>query len=681
MTASGTGRPGPARLGLLGVVVVALFAALVARLYYLQVLSAPQFEVRAVENQIDEVRIEAPRGRILDRDGRVLAESRMVGEVALDRQVVRRMDPADQDVLFSRLGVVVGMTGEDVRRRWEDPRTHPQAPAVVAADASESTLTYLRERREEFPGVLAHEVPRRVYPYGSLAAHVVGYLGEVPDTELAGADADPGDDAEGGEADRGAYAPGDLYGRAGIEQVFESDLRGVPGSQLLEVDRRSNVVRVLEPIAAERGDDVHLAIDLDVQRTAEQALAQGLLRARELRSRDTGRHFPAPAGAVVVADVRTGELLASASFPNFDPNEFIGGISASFWAQLSAPGAAAPLTNRAVQGRYAPGSTFKLVTAMAGLDAGMIGVSSVFVDNGTYELDPCGGEKCEWSNAADAVYGPITVTEAIQYSSDVYFFDLGARLQRLPDQRDEAIQRTAELFGVGSGTGVQLPFERVGTVPTAESKAALHEAEPEAFPFGRWFVGDNMNLAVGQGQLVMTPLELANVYATFANGGTLHQFNAVRSVTTADGEVVRELGPRVKRQVEIDDDVRDALMAGLVGVTQGFQGTAVAAFTGLAAPWEVAGKTGTAQEFGISAVTKVKKEDTALFVGFAPADDPRWVAAVVLEEGGFGGSSAAPVARAVFEELAAQETSDRSSATGPEVAGTGQPGAVEVSSR
>jgi penicillin-binding protein 2 len=635
--------PGPARLSVLGVVAVSLVAALVARLYFLQVLASPEFEVRAAQNQIEEVRLDPVRGRILDRYGRVIADNQLVGQVALDRQTVRRLSSGEQDALFARLGKVLDMTGPEVREAWEDPRNHPQLPPVVQSEVDESTLTYLRERQGSFPGVLAREVNVRVYPYGSLASHVVGYVGEILQTEL---DARPGE----------GYEPGDDFGRAGVEKTFEAELRGEPGSQGLEVDRVGNVVRLLDPVEPQRGADVELTLDLDLQRIAETSLAQGLLRARQVGSEDTGYNYPAPGGSVVVLDATNGEVLASASFPDFDPNDFVGGISTSLWRQLSDPLAAAPLNNRAVQGRYAPGSTFKLITALAGLRAHVIDLGTRFNDTGRYVLQNCEGEKCEWTNANDAVYGAVNVTEAITVSSDLYFFDLGARIwQDLDKPHDEVIQQTAALYGIGGGTGIQIPFEQHGRVPTEELKKTLHDESPGAFPFADWFTGDNMNLAVGQGLLVVTPMELANAYATFANGGTLHQLNIARSITAADGEVLRTFEPRVRRDVDLDPVVWQNLLGGLVGVTTNYRGTAVNAFAGLDAPWTVAGKTGTAQEFGISEITGRKKEDTALFVGFAPALDPKWVVAVVMEESGFGGTQAAPVARNIFEQLARLE--------------------------
>ena len=631
------------RLAVLGVVIVALFAALFARLYYLQVLVSPDFVVQAEQNQIREVRLDPVRGRILDRNGVVLADNVLVGQVALDRDVMRSLDTNDQLLeMVERLGPVIGMTAQEILDEYYDLNNNQLLPVVLVEGVDEPLLTFLKERQNEFPGVIARQVQRRVYPLGPVASHVVGYVGEIPQNELERL------------ADRG-YEPGDAFGKAGVEQIFETDLRGQNGLERFEVDRRSRVVarEVVEQATA--GSDIMLTIDTRVQRVAEQALETGLLNAR----RDEGEFNatrPAPAGSVVVLDVTDGSVVAMASYPYFDPNEFVGGISTDLWERLIRPSSYAPLTNRAIQGLYAPGSTFKPFTAIAGLEAGVIDLGTPIYDPGFYNLDPCEGEKCQWTNAGEVEYGWVDLNRSLVVSSDVYYYSMGADIQvELPDGEDEVIQDVARRFGFGSQTNIQLPFERGGQVPDEELKRELFEAE--VFEFGTWFVGDTINLAIGQGELLVTPLQLANAYATLATRGERQQPNVVAEVIErTEGEVVRALSERSLGPFEMatpnPEATWETLAGGLIGAVRSGQGTAVEAFTGFPLDsFAVAGKTGTAQRFGRNPVTEARLEDTALFVGYAPAFDPQYVVVAVLEEAGFGGRAAAPVAREVLDAL------------------------------
>jgi penicillin-binding protein 2 len=302
------------------------------------------------------------------------------------------------------------------------------------------------------------------------------------------------------------------------------------------------------------------------------------------------------------------------------------------------------LLNRAIQGEYAPGSTFKLITAYAGLSSGVITPEYVWHDEGTYRVPNCRGESCGFNNAGRRAYGNVDLREALTVSSDTYFYDIGARMWFAREQLGDPIQDTAELFGLGADTGVPLPNERSGRVMTPEEYAARHEDNPTAFPDGVWQAGDNVNIAIGQGEMLVTPLQLANAYATLANGGTLHSPNIALEVRRAGSEeVVRRYEPRVLRQIPIDPAWRQALVDGFVGVTQAEGGTASGTFSGFP-NWLVAGKTGTAEVSG--------KADTAVFAAFAPSVDSQYAVAAFLEESGFGGVAAAPLVRRILEPLA-----------------------------
>ena len=329
------------------------------------------------------------------------------------------------------------------------------------------------------------------------------------------------------------YTLEDQLGKDGVEKIFEKDLRGTPGSLTLEVDSRGRVLRELSRTDAIPGRDVQLTIDLGVQALAEDALTQALLTARTHTPKDNPNHFAAPAGSVVVLDPTNGEIVALASYPTFDPREFVGGIDPDRYKALLDPANNYPLTNRAIAGQYAPGSTFKVITATAGLAAGVISSGTRFLDSGRYTVPDCKGEKCTFSNAGGEQNGWVTMPTALAASSDVYFYSIGADLWRFRDRYNLAIQDTATAYGFGAQTGIPLPGEQEGRVPTPEQKQAAHDENPAAFPFGQWFTGDNVNLSVGQGEMLSTPLQLANAYAAFSNGGTVfspeHRHKGARS--------------------------------------------------------------------------------------------------------------------------------------------------------
>lgn len=337
------------RMAIIGVVALSLFGALFARLWFLQVLSSPEYRLAARANAVRVVRDPALRGRILDREGRVLVENRALSVVLVDRAA---LDPAQRAAVVARLGPVLGVDEAELDRRLEDRRSSPYAPIIVAEGVPEATLIRLRERAEDFPGVIADRVPVRTYPNGPLAAHLLGYVGEINDDELA--------------SRKDGYAVGDDIGKAGVERVYDAELRGVAGHTRVEVDSKGRPVAVIDREPPVPGSDVVLSLDLDVQRVAEQALAQGLEAARGRSFGDTDHPLVADAGAAVVLDLQEGTVLAMASYPIFDPAALADGVDDAEARALFDESVGAPFTNRALQGQYAPGSTWKLVTAVAG---------------------------------------------------------------------------------------------------------------------------------------------------------------------------------------------------------------------------------------------------------------------------------------------------------------------------
>lgn len=612
------------RMGILGVVVISLFSALLARLWYLQVLAAPTYQEEAQLNSVRFVYTEAPRGRILDRNGKVLVGNRVVPTVVVDKTELG--DRPDE--VIRRLAALVRLPEPLLRDRIDDPRYSPFNPIPVADDVTKETLIHIREHQAAYPGVQGVMLTKRFYPNGSLAAHVLGYVGEINDRELAP------------RKSRG-YRPGDSIGKSGVELAYEDELRGQPEVEKLEVDAQGRVLRSLGKQPAVQGHDVRLTLDLDLQRVAEESLQQAIVAAQAAYDNESGKRFVAPAGSAVVIDPRDGAVLAMASYPTYEPVSFIDGISEKTFGELNDPAGHYPLNNRVTQGLYAPASTFKLVTSIAGLETGLITPQYTVNDRGTFTI---GDPPTVLKNAFSEAYGYVNLAAALTVSSDVYFYELGSRF--CPGRCRESIQEAAKELGLGDFTEIELPFEASGRIPDEATKRRLHASNPDAFPDPEWYTGDNLNLAIGQGDTVVTPLQLVNAYATLANGGTVYAPHVGASVVDVNGNEIRTVAPRVNRRTEIPPSIRDPVIAGFEGAVAASRGTAAPAFAGFPlSQFPIAGKTGTAQVTG--------KQDTALFSAFGPTDDPRYAMTVVIEEAGFGASAAAPVARRLFDHILA----------------------------
>jgi penicillin-binding protein 2 len=628
------------RMSVLGVVVFALFAALFSRLWYLQVMASERFEVEAQANRIRVVPVEAPRGRILDRNGKVLVDNRISVQVTIDRTVINELDDADRTAVLTAVAEGLARsstpkTVEDLEADLANQRYSPYVPVPVAGDVPEELKIWIDEHGEELPGVAAERVAVRRYPYGSLAAHVVGYTGQIIDEEF-----------EEKAGSRKPYTLNDEIGKYGVEKIYEDDLRGTPGSRSIEVDAENNPIRVVEERAPIPGDDVVLNLDIDVQAQAEQALQSGLAIAGNRPPRGYDAPNVGEVGSTVVLDPNTGGVIAMASFPTFDPASFVDGISDSEWDYLTAEENNAPLNNWAIQGQYAPGSTFKPFTAMSALEAGLITPDTTVYDDGEYEVPDCTGESCRFSNDNSKAYGVVDLRRSLTVSSDFYYYGLGARFW-IEQDRLGGPERNAELlkqWGFDKDTGIDLSSEQEGRIPSpAWLKSYCEELECLE---DSWRTGRSVIMAIGQGEVLLTPLQIASGYATIGNGGTVWEPHVVREVR--DGvtkELKRTVEPLAKSTIEMRPEWRQALVDGLTGVTTREGGTAVGAFSGFANDtYPVAAKTGTAQVTG--------KAPTAVFGAFAPANAPQYAVSVLLEESGYGGSVAAPVARRLFDVLA-----------------------------
>jgi len=638
------------RMSIVGVVVVACFVALFARLWYLQVLEAPALAVEATQNRTRLISTEAPRGRILDVKGRVLVDNRTSLIVTIDRTQLRKV--ADKEGLVRRLAEVLTANGAPIKvstinKRLNDQQYDQLQAVPIATDVTEEVVHHLAEYAEDFPAVATERRTVRVYPYGSVAANILGYTGRITADGLKKLDA--GVDVEGMEK---TYFPDSIVGMAGIEAAYEEELRGTPGIELVQVDSRNRAVGTESYQPPRIGNDVQLNVDIDVQIRAEQALSERLAVLRGTPQQD-GIMRRAPAGSVVVLDPTSGAVLALASYPSFDPQEFANGISQDRYNSLQNVNGVSALIDRSISGQYAPGSTFKLITAAAAMSNGLADATTTIYDDGVFIV---GDPPQEFQNAGRQKNGNVDLIRSLTISSDVYYYWLGARMDGTT-----LIQDTATAFGLDQRTGIDLPNEAPGYVWTAKDKKALHDKYPTAYPDGDWYTGDNVQLAIGQYVITATPIQLARAYAALANGGTVYRPHVAWRILRTGGdesrppEVVRVIEPEVTGTVSLPPDVREPIVAGLRAVTSGV-GTAASAFAGFdLGVFPVVGKTGTAQVQG--------KADTSLFASYGPAEQPRYAVTSVMEESGFGAEAAGEVVRRVYEVLANQRLSGAGTAT------------------
>ena len=630
------------RLSILGIVALSLFGALFARLWFLQVMAAPEYKVEAQANRVRTVTEEAPRGRILDAQGRVIVDNRTSRVVTVDPVVLREVP--ERDALLLKLAETLTSFGvptkvSTLERRLTDAQFNPLQPIPVAIDVPEELQLYLAERAEEFPAVAVNRESVRNYREGSTAAHLLGYVSRISEAEY--------EERKGADEPK-PYQPSSPIGKGGVEQAYEDDLRGKPGLRLIEVDANNRPIRTVEYTPPEPGRDIMLTLDLDVQKQAELALREQLDAVRGGRQTDQSRAVKkAPAGSVVVLNPQNGGVVAMASYPTYDPVEFVNGISQSRFDQLTG-GAETdnPLINRAIQGQYAPGSTFKPITAYAAMANGLITANSYYNDRGTYDA----GDRVFTSPGAK---GSVNVPQAITVSSDVYFYWIGHNFYRQRDALGNGMQDAARAFGFDAATAIPIAGEQPGLILDPEKLARLYEENPDAFDSETWLPGFDIQGAIGQNTVYVTPIQLANAYATFGNGGTLYQPNIVWKILKPNSDpndpasVERVIEPIVKAQIPMVPEVLGPIVDGLVGVTSARGGTATGTFAGFdQSGFRLAAKTGTAQVEG--------RADTSVFAGFAPVGAPQYAFSAFLEESGFGSDAAAPVMRRVLELISGQ---------------------------
>jgi penicillin-binding protein 2 len=627
------GPPVPAqlafRVAVLGGAALAMFAIIFLRLWYLEVLSGDKYLAEAQNNQVREFTVQAPRGEILDREGRPLVQNRP----ALELQVKTTELPLSRErraALFQRLGELAGMSPKQIRHQIRvQTKELPASPVTLKRDVAFDTVYYLRENQRRFPGVSVERVYVRRYPQETLAAHLLGYVREISPEEL--------EDPRYESLDQG-----DFVGKEGVEYTYDSLLRGVNGATRVQVDASGTPTgRGLEVRDSRTGNDLVLSLDSDVQSVGEAAIGQ----------------FGLPAGFVAM-NVNNGEILGMGSTPTYNPSVFAKPVVTPATARQifgdpddPASTLAAPAVNRATQGAYPTGSTFKPITAVAALASGELTTNEIINDTGSFPL----GDGQVLHNAGNAVNGPIALQRALQVSSDVFFYTLGFRIDDADQPEGGPLQEWASLLGIGEPTGLDVGGEAAGLVPTPGWRNENFKANTDpSSPCGEqvciekgeltdrpWTVGDNVNLAVGQGDLQADPLQMAVAYAAIANGGEIVRPHVGLRIDDPQGRAIQEIDPAPRREVEIDPAWQRTIMDGLHDAAMAPGGTSYKVFGGF--PVEIAGKTGTAE--------RPPNLDQSWYVALAPYDDPKYVVAVTIEEGGFGADRAAPAASQILTEL------------------------------
>lgn len=586
------------RARLLYVILALSFLGLISRLVFLQVISGERYTFLSENNRVRIKRVAGTRGMIFDRHGQLMVDSRPSFDLIFVPE-----DASEPQETLRLLARYLKRDDTELLKIFEEGKGRAAFDEMVLGrDVDWSAVVAVETHQLELPGVSLRARPRRSYADGPMAAHVLGYLGEINQRQLNIL------------RDQG-YVVGDEIGQYGLERRWEELLRGQSGGQQVEVDALGRRVRVLHEVTDVPGYTVHLTLDRELQAAAYEAL-----KGKE--------------GTIVALDVSNGAILALASTPAFDPNIFARGVKSDEWSGLIKD-QLRPLSNRATQGQYPPGSTFKIIMAIAGLEEGVVQPDAYIQDPGFF---PFGNRQFrDWKKGG---HGAVNLHRAIVESCDTYFYQLGPKLGV------DRIAKWARAFGLGEKTGIALDDERSGTIPDTEWKRKRFR-QP-------WFPGETVSVAIGQGYVTVTPLQLANMMAAVANGGKLYRPYLVSKVESLDGATVREYGPELIRAIELKADTLNRVQKALADVVHGPGGTGGAARSPAIL---VAGKTGTAQVVEMKGAY-LKSEhlsyfnrDHAWFVSYAPVEKPQIAIAILVEHGGHGGEAAAPMAKKVYEKF------------------------------
>jgi len=585
------------RLPFLAVFIVVFIVVLLGRLWYLQAVKGDYYQELAENNRIRPVKLRPPRGILYDRYGRPIVESVLTFDISLVPE-----DAPDLDATIDKLAALIKVSPAAIRAALDEaaPVRTKYEPVKIQEEAPWDMVALVEAHQEDLAGTIIEPEHRRHYPYGGLASHQLGYIGKVSQAQRKNEQADIGL----------------LVGQGGLEKVYDKYLRGIAGRRMIQVNAAGRKVKDLGIEEPRPGTDMYLTIDLDVQKAAEEGLGE--------RS-----------GAVVALDPNSGEILALASHPNYDPNLFPRGIAPEDWVRLMND-PSHPLYNRAIQSVYPPGSTFKIIVALAGLETGVIKLDEKITCRGGLWV---GNHffRCWQKNG----HGPIAFHDALVSSCDVYFYTMGDRIGW------DRVAEYARKLGYGSLTGLMLPDEKPGLIPTTEWKKKRTGDV--------WRTADSYMNSIGQGFVLVSPLQAAAMIGAVANGGSFYRPSLIRMTKNRETGETKNFPPELKRTVTLDPAALAEVRSALLGVTSEPHGTAHGAATPLAS---VAGKTGTAQVIAQKVPGRGVTRDTqdhAWFVAYAPADNPKIAVAVLVEHGGHGGSAAAPVAKKVIEAFMRNE--------------------------
>ncbi|MCK5913356.1 MAG: penicillin-binding protein 2 [Desulfuromusa sp.] len=576
----------------------AVFLLLILRLWYLQVINYEEFQERSIRNRTRSVSLAAPRGPIFDRHGILLVDNRPSFQISALRQEVE-----NPPLLFEKLAPLLDIDVSELESRWQQGKRFPvYRPVLLAEDVSRDIMERVQENSVNLPGVLTEVYPLRDYLDHGSAAHLVGYLGEITETELQ-------------EERFSKYRSGDYIGKTALEKTFEPYLRGEKGRRLVEVDVQGKLLRQLQVEPSRPGNKIYLTLDRELQCAAAEA-------------------FGSQSGAAIALDVNTGEILAMVSRPTFDPSLFARGIAGDEWRVL-AGNAGHPLQNKVIAGQYPPGSTFKMVVALAALRDGLNVKRSIDCE-GDFVI---GGSRYRcWKKKG---HGPTDLKKALRESCDVWFYQVGLELGI------DKLSAAAKEFGLGSPVGYPLPGERSGLMPSQEWKRQRYNKP--------WYAGETVIASIGQGFVLATPMQLAVMMAAVANDGKVLKPQVIQRVEDWEGNVLQQSKPELVRQVNYSAAAWKAVHDGLIAVVNEPHGTGHAAYL---EDVLVAGKTGTSQVVRRKSDEEEELDDKgeipyrfrphALFVAYAPAEKPEIAIAVVVEHGQSGGRAAGPVAKQII---------------------------------
>ena len=614
------------RVAVLGFVALAAFGILFLRLWSLQVLSGDEYLNAAQSNQLRLVRVEAPRGPLLDRHGRVVVSN--VAGTAVELWV-GDMPKEGRYELVQRLSEVLDVAPRALARQVEERRFDPLTPIVVKTAVGEEQVDYLYEHQAEFPGVEIVQIYLRDYPYSALAAQILGYTGEISPDELK-------------QLRKDGYRAGDRIGKTGIESAYDSYLRGKDGLGEIRVDSLGRPVSPYVPRReAQPGYAIRLTLDMRLQRAAEQALQYGIDLAHQ------NDHWAADGGAIVALDPADGAVLAMASSPTYKPSVFVGRTDPQKLSALYTD-TSNPLFNRATAGLYPPGSTWKPVTALAGMQ------EHVFSAYESIQCTPTayyGLDKQKFVNWNPFVNRPMTLPEALAESCDTYFYDIGNRFYEGGSDSRVRMQQWARKFGFGAATGLDIGGEADGLVPTPEWRKKTFETDWDR----AWNPGDSIQLSIGQKDLLVTPLQMATFYAMLANGGKVVTPYLVSDVEQPGAKgsprvVLRRFAPTPPRSAGVDPAALAAVRDGMYAATHSSAGTSSGVFAGYPVP--ISGKTGTAEKVvPLPGYPIDHLEDQSWWCGWGPSDAAKIVVCALIENGGHGSAAAAPAALKVFERF------------------------------